>query len=372
MIVASTGVFYHNAWEPLRKFAERMQIPVTESGPTRGQFSDGHPLSATCAPGSFPSADVVMLVGQYCMPMVGEFAFGPDAKFIRVDPDSEDIGRNLPITVGIVSDERLAMEAMLDKAPSMRHDSWVAEVKAAAKKFDDENKSWYAMAKNYSHAVHPAVIAQGLQDLTVNGSIPREYTTIVSGGYGIARYTRRFFRAFRPGQMLNGAYHYAAIGPDIGFAIGAGAAAQSGAGVQAPYKGNTVVCVTGDAGFGYTAMEIETIALYSMPMVIVVWANNAWGTYSTRYIGTRTEQIHLFQENLRYNLIADALGGAGEYVTTPQDFMPALNRAYKLATAEKIPVLVSCQGDNAFWTDKAKYPPGKQGKVEPGCQAYYH
>jgi thiamine pyrophosphate-dependent acetolactate synthase large subunit-like protein len=106
--------------------------------------------------------------------------------------------------------------------------------------------------------------------------------------------------------------------------------------------------------------------------VIVVWNNNAWGTYNTRYIGTRTEQIHLFQENLRYDLIGDALGGAGEYITTPQEFKPALERCYKLATAEKIPVVLNCQADNAFWTDKQKYPPGKQGKIEPGCMAYYH
>ena len=92
MIVSSTGVFYSKAWDALKRVAEKAQIPVVESGPMRGQFSDEHALSASCSPDALASADVVMLVGQYCMPTVGEFAFGPDTKYIRVDPSGEDIG----------------------------------------------------------------------------------------------------------------------------------------------------------------------------------------------------------------------------------------------------------------------------------------
>ena len=40
MIVASTGVFYSKAWDALRMFAEKTNIPVVESGPMRGHFSD--------------------------------------------------------------------------------------------------------------------------------------------------------------------------------------------------------------------------------------------------------------------------------------------------------------------------------------------
>jgi thiamine pyrophosphate-dependent acetolactate synthase large subunit-like protein len=371
MIVASTGVFYHKAWEPLQKFAEKMQIPVTESGPTRGQFSDAHSLSATCAPGSYPSADVVMLVGQYCMPMIGEFAFGPDTRYIRIDPEVEDIGRNLPIEIGIVSDEKAAMEAFLDVAPSMNHDSWLAEVKAAQKKFQDENEDFYQKGKSYSHAIHPAVIGKELHEFLTT-KLPKEQTTIVAGGYGVARYVRRYIRAYRPAQIMNCAYHYAAIGPDVGFTVGAGAAVQSGITHQAPYKGTTVVCVTGDAGFGFTAMELETLARYRMPTVLIVWNNNAWGTWNAAHRGKRTEHVHLFQENLRYEKIAEALGGAGEYITKPEEFLPALERCYKLAGDNKIPVLLNCQADKEFWGDPKKYPPGFLGKIEPGCMAYYH
>jgi hypothetical protein len=40
------------------------------------------------------SADLVLFIGQYCMPSPGEYAFNPDIQAIRVHPVPEDLGRN--------------------------------------------------------------------------------------------------------------------------------------------------------------------------------------------------------------------------------------------------------------------------------------
>jgi thiamine pyrophosphate-dependent acetolactate synthase large subunit-like protein len=371
MIVSSNGVFYQKAWEPLKRLAEKAQIPVVESGAMKGQFSDASPLSANAAPGALASADLVLLVGQHCMPTVGEFAFGPDAKFIRIDQLHEDIGRNLPIDLGIVSCELAALEALADAVPRMTHDAWVAEIAAAKKKFEEQNDEYYRTGLNYTDAVHPAVIARELGDFLYRGKIPREQTTIASGGYGIARYVRRELRAFRPGQIMNGAYQYGAIGPDVGYAVGVAAAVQLGAGAQAAYKGHPIICTTGDAGIGYTIMEIDTMAKYRLPAVVIVYNNNAWGTWVQATREPRAMPIHLFQENLRYDRVAEALGGHGEYVTRPADFRPALERAYQIAVNERRPSVINCQGKKEFW-DREKFPPGSLGKIEPGVMSYYH
>src|SRR5579862_387673 len=371
IIVSSNGVFYSKGWEALQRLAERMQVPVVESGAMKGQISDASPLSANAAPGALASADVVVLVGQHCMPTVGEFAFGPDARFIRIDRVHEDIGRNIPIDLGIVSDERAALETLADLAPQMSHDAWLAEVAAARRKFEAQNLEHYKTGASYGDALHPAVIAHELADFLYNGKLPREQTTVVSGGYGIARYTRRQFRAYRPGQVMNGAYQWAAIGPDCAFAFGTAVGVQLGAGVQAAYKGHPIVAVTGDGGVGFTLMEIETMSKYRMPIVIVVYNNNAWGTWTQAIAEPYALPIHLFQENLRYDKVAEALGGHGEYVTRPTDFRPALERAYQTALTDSKPVLINCQGKKEFW-DRQKYPPGELGKIEPGVMSYYH
>jgi thiamine pyrophosphate-dependent acetolactate synthase large subunit-like protein len=371
MIVSSNGVFYAKAWDALKRLAEKGQIPVVESGAMKGQFSDASPLSANAAPAALASADLVILVGQHCMPTVGEFAFGPDAKFIRIDQAHEDIGRNLPIDLGIVSCEKAALEALADAVPRTSRDAWIAEIAAARRKFEEQNEDYYRTGLKYADAVHPAVIARELADFLYRGKLPREQTTIASGGYGIARYVRRELRGYRPGQIMNGAYQYGAIGPDVGYAVGVAAAVQLGAGVQAAHKGHPIICTTGDAGIGYTIMEIETLAKNRLPAVVIVYNNNAWGTWVQATREPRAMPIHLFQENLRYDKVAEALGGHGEYVTRPGDFRPALERAYQVAVNERRPSVINCQGKKEFW-DREKFPPGSIGKIEPGVMSYYH
>ena len=371
IIVSSNGVFYSKAWDALKKLAEKAQIPVVESGATKGQFSDASPLSANAAPGALASADVVVLVGQYCMPTVGEFAFGPDAKYIRIDPNAEDIGRNLPIDIGMVSCEKAALEALADAMPKMQHDSWLAEIAAARKKFEDENDAHYAQGLTYTDAVHPAVIAKELTDFMYRGKLPKEQTTFVAGGYGIARYVRRRLRGYRPGQILNGAYQYGAIGPDVAYTFGAAVAVQHGIGPQAAYKGAPVIAVTGDAGVGYTIMELETASKYRMPMIVIVYNNNAWGTWTGNARSPVTLSMHLFQENVRYDKVAEGLGAHGEYVTQPGDFKAALERCYQIAVKESRPSLINCQAKKEFWV-KQQFEPGFLGTVEPGCMSYNH
>ena len=371
IIVSSNGVFYSKAWDALRRLAERAQIPVVESGAMKGQFPADHTLSADAAPMALMSADAVVLVGQYCMPTLGEFVFGPDARYIRIDPGAEDVGRNLPVDVGIVSDERAGLEALADAMPRQRHDAWVAEVAAARQAFEAENEVYYQTGVGYTDAVHPAVIARELAAFLQDGTIPKDRTAILQGGYGIARYTRRYLRAYRPGQIVNGAYQYGAIGPDVGYLLGVAAAVRHGAGAQADYQGHPVIGITGDAGFGYTAMELETLSKYRFPAVLVVYSNNAWGTWSGQRNNTIGLPVHLFQENLRYDKLGEALGTHGEYVTAPSEMRPALERAYQLALDESRPTIINVQAKKEFWL-RDQYPPGFLGKVEPGVMSYYH
>jgi thiamine pyrophosphate-dependent acetolactate synthase large subunit-like protein len=201
--------------------------------------------------------------------------------------------------------------------------------------------------------------------------LPKEQTTFVVGGFGIARYVRRWLRGYRPGQILNVAYQYGAVGPDAGYAFGAAAASQHGVSVQAAYKGAPVICVTSDAGVGYTIMELETASKYRMPIVVIVYNNNAWGSWKEDIHNPVALSLHHFQENLRYDKVAECLGAHGEYVTRPGDFRAALERGYQIAVKESRPALINCQAKKEFWLGQ-QYPPGFLGMVEPGCMSYRH
>jgi thiamine pyrophosphate-dependent acetolactate synthase large subunit-like protein len=71
--------------------------------------------------------------------------------------------------------------------------------------------------------------------------------------------------------------------------------------------------------------------------------------------------MHLFQENIRHDQMAQALRAHGIYVTHPKDFLPALQKAYKTAQETSMPTLINVQGEKEFWL-RAKYPPGGASK----------
>ncbi len=372
IIVASTGAFYHGACEVLVEFAERMQIPVTETGPMRGKISDDHALCASMSINAHKNADVVVLVGQYCITQ-GGFSFGPDAKYIRIEPMAEEMGRNIPTDVAIVSDEKAALEALLDKAPRKKHASWLAEIKSAKKEWEDQNDEWYQLGLKYSVGgyIHPSVIARETENFLYKGSVDRSQTTTVAGGFGIGKWMRRVLHAYRPGQVCNGAYQYGYIGPDMGYLFGAGIAVRQGDGYQAVAKGNNpVLGCTGDAGFGFSGMEIETMAKYRVPAIMLVYNNNAWGTWGGGSRSPRIYPAHLFQEHLRYDKMAEALGAHGEYVTSPETMRSALERAWDVAVNDSLPTVINCQAKKEFWAAR-EYPPGMTGSASNSIEAYF-
>ena len=147
---------------------------------------------------------------------------------------------------------------------------------------------------------------------------------------------------------------------------------QLGAGAQAAYKGHPIICMTGDGRHRLHASWKSK----RWPSTGCRWSSSSTtttrGARGRRRRGSRWAlPIHLFQENLRYDKIAEALGGHGEYVTRPAEFRPALERAYEVAVKERRPSVINCQGRKEFW-DREKFPPGSLGKIEPGVMSYYH
>ncbi len=374
MLVAGNGVFQRKAWDALKIAAEKHDLVVVESGPCRGHFGDDHRLSANTAADALMSADLVIFVGQYSMPSPGEYRFNPDVKTIRVHPEQEDLGRNWPLDLGIVSDEKIFLEALADALPRKERDTWVAEVAAARQAFEDQNDELYQLGLKYSRdtgTLHPAVIAKESADFFYRGDIDPKQTVTTVGGWTILRNALRWIRAYRPGQFVNTIYQYAPIGPSVSMSFGTGAAVQLGVGPQAPYKGAPVFCIASDAGMAYSILELDTFNKYRIPVVIVVYNNNSWGMWPAAVRSPRSMHMYLFQENLRYDKTAESLGAHGEYATTPEQLRGALERCYKVASEKRIATLINCQGLKEF-TSAGEYPPGPPQGASPGVGAYAH
>lgn len=374
IIVAGQGVFQRKACEELMKAAEKQEFAVVTSGPMRGQFPDDHRLSASLAPDALMSADLVVFIGQYSMPSPGEYHFSPDVKTIRVHPVGEDLGRNWPLDLGIVGDEKIFLEMLANDLPRKKRDAWVNELAAAKQKFEKTNLDHYALGLKHSAAtnhVHPAVMAKEVHDFLYKGDIDPKQTVTGSGGWTSGIFAGRWLRANRPGQGVACGYQYGAIGPDVAMMIGAGAAVQRGVGPQAPYKGAPVVVVSSDAGIAYSMFELDTAAKYKIPVIAVIYNNNSWGMWPSAVGSARSMHMYLFQENLRYDKMAEGLGARGEYVQTPEELRAALKRSYDAASKQLVSSLINVQALKEFTSGK-DYAPGIALPTEPGVGAFAH
>ena len=374
LLIAGQGVFQSKAWDALRTAAEKHEFAVVTSGPTRGHFPDDHKLSANLTPDALMSADLVIFVGQYCMPSPGEYRFNPDVKAIRVHPVQEDLGRNWPLDLGIVSDERAFLESLAEELPRQKRDQWITELAAARAKYEKTITDQYDLGLKYSRdtgTLHPAVIGKETHDFLYKGEIDPKQTVTGYGGWTIGNYTGRWLRAYRPGQEITCHYQYAAIGPDLAMTIGAAAAVQRGVGPQAAYKGAPTICVTSDAGIAFSMFELDTANKYKIPIVAVVYNNNSWGMWPNAASSARSMHMYIFQENLRYDKMAEGLGVRGEYVRTPEEYRAALKRSYQAAAKEQVSTLINCQALKEF-TSARVYPPGNSTNPEPGCGALAH
>jgi acetolactate synthase-1/2/3 large subunit len=118
-------------------------------------------------------------------------------------------------------------------------------------------------------------------------------------------------------RLINGTA--GAIGAAIPFALAARLAEP-----RAP-----VIAVMGDGSFGFHMAEFDTAVRYDLPFVAVVGNDATWNAEHQiqirNYGADRTHSCRLLPT--RYDLVATALGGHGEYVTAPDQLAAALARA---------------------------------------------
>jgi acetolactate synthase I/II/III large subunit len=371
LVIAGHGVFHRKAWGALLLAAEKNEFAVVVSGPMRGHFPDDHRLSMNLSPDALMSADLVVFIGQYSMPSHTDWRISPDAKTIRVHPVPEELGRNLEL--GIVGDEAAFLEALADAIPSRKRDAWVGEVASARKAYIQELDSHYALGLKYSrnNVVHPAVIGKEIYEFLYNGSIDPKQTVTGWGGNTCIRFVPPRLRANRAGQSIVTPYQFGAIGPDISVMLGAAVASQLGAGAQQAYKGAPALVMTTDAGMGYSMFELETAVKYKIPLIAVVYNNNAWATWTAAAGSPRSLHIHLFQENIRYDRMAAQLGAHSEHVETPEQLRAALKRSYDVAVRQSLPSLINVRAIKEF-SSPTLYPPGPQLNPEPGIGCVMH
>lgn len=104
--------------------------------------------------------------------------------------------------------------------------------------------------------------------------------------------------------------------------------------------GKSVVAIEGDSAFGFSGMDFATICRYKLPCTVVVFNNG--GIYNGIGVdpsGKDAPAPTTLDINARYDMIGEAFGAKGYYVST----IDQLSDALKEAIASKAPALINVQ-----------------------------
>jgi len=320
LIVAGAAAFWSHAGDALRQFIETVKIPLMTVEQARGMIPDNHPYCFGDGYGTVNQAaqlqgrvDVLLLLGDR---LDHAFAYGScfgSAKIIHVCPDANEIGKNHAIECGVACDVRAVTVQLLEAAKARQWKEpagWVAELR--------ETRSGQAArvqknAASIQTGVHPARIAQEVEKLLDEQSI------LAFDGGDFSSWARYCMTARRPGGWLASTV-LGHLGVGLPYAIGA----------KLAFPEAKAVVMTGDGAMGFSAMEIETAVRYGIPVVIVVANDAAYGVevyYQQRWFGP-DRVVGTELTNTRWDLLAESIGGHGEYVDAPEQLRPALERAF--------------------------------------------
>ena len=103
-------------------------------------------------------------------------------------------------------------------------------------------------------------------------------------------------------------------------------------------------------------MEIETICRYKLPVCVVVFNNNGIYRGTDVNSGGTDPAWTTFVKDSHYEMMAQAFGGIGVRVTSPDE----LSRAVNAAIDSRMPTLI-----NAIIDEKAGTESGRIGNLNP-------
>jgi oxalyl-CoA decarboxylase len=316
LIILGKGAAYAQADESIKNFVEKSGIPFLPMSMAKGLLPDTHPQCAGAARSLvLKDSDVVIMMGARLNWLLshGKGKNWGDApkKFVQLDIEPREMDSNVEIVAPVVGDMGSCVDALLsamgNNFPKASSD-WMANV---AKK-RDENVAKMApklMNNNVPMDYHGAlgVIKQIIKE--------RPDTMFVNEGANTLDLARGIVDIYKPRNRIDvGTWGIMGIG--MGYSVAA-----------AVETGRPVLAVEGDSAFGFSGMEVETIARYKLPVCIVIFNNDGI------YRGTDTNPAGddpattVFVKGARYDKMMEAFGGVGVNATSPDELRQAINAA---------------------------------------------
>lgn len=317
VIMAGHGVILSKAYDELRAFAEKVDIPVITTLLGISAFSETHPLSIGM-PGMHGPAhvnkaigmtDVLIGVGlRFDDRVTGKVSeFAPHARIIHIDIDPSEMHKVKVATVPIVADAKTALAALTTAVNPADRRPWI-----------DEIRSWETQNAELANTVirdqqypDPPSILEAIRAETNGEAI------IVTDVGQHQMWTARHYTWTRPNSHITSG----GLGT-MGFALPAAMGAKMG------IPDAHVWAVAGDGGIQMNIQELATLQQQGVAVKVAIMNNG--------YLGmVRQWQQFFHSRNYSetpitgpdYVKLADAYGLTGMRITRREDVSAAVHKA---------------------------------------------
>ena len=337
VLVAGNGVHLSKSHPQLQQLAEQWNMPVATSYKGKSAIAETHPLSVgmvgvygqAAANSAVGDADVVVIVGAKLSPQdtVRErpSVFDPRRqRIIQIDIDDRNAGWTFPVELGLIGDAGSILTQLLEASPDAatstagNRKEWAEGL--PQRKTDLQFYKDPAMEID-SSPVTPQRLVSVLQE-----NLPQD--TIFSLDAGNNRtWMAHLYQARQANTFF-------CPGGTAGMGWGLPAAVA----LKIVYPDRPVVCVTGDGGYMMTVSALSTAVQYQLPMICVVFNDNALGMVRQHQPeGRRIASEFVETDNAA---VARGMGAFGVQVRDSKELPEALRQAQNSGLPSVVDVII--------------------------------
>jgi acetolactate synthase I/II/III large subunit len=312
VIMAGSGLYWAHGEHALRALAEELRIPVFVNGLGRGCIPADHELAFSRARGKgLTEADVALVIG---VPMDFRLgfggSFGEGTKIVAIDSSPPERPHPREVAVDLVGGVPATLDALREGASGgPDRSAWVASLQ----EHENEKRAAEQEELNDPRApLHPMRLYAELAQV-----LDRD-TIVIGDGGDFVSYAGRMIETYEPGCWMDPG-PYGCLGAGPGYALAA----------KLAHPERQVCLLLGDGAFGFSGMEFDTLVRHGVPVVAVMGNNGIWALekHPMEFLYGYSVAADL-QPECRYDQVVEALGGHGELVSKPDEFKPAIERAF--------------------------------------------